>query len=117
MHHDDKLTQMRAAMDKDGMKPEKILQMKAYLKLVKENLAKEKEKVKEQQERVEQAKKNLEDAKVTLKRKEVEVEKIETHKEIWMAEAKKEIARKEAAEADELGSMAYVKRMREMKGR
>ena len=112
-HRDDKLAQLREALDNAGLNPEKILQMRAYLKIVKANLETEEEKVKKQEEQVKTAEKNVEEAKAVLKQKELEVDKLKTHRKEWLKEAMKEVERKEAAEQDELGSLAYIKRQKE----
>ncbi len=73
-HHDDKLAQLREELD-EGTTSEEVLKMKAYLKVVKEKLAKKEEKVKEQQGQVKIAEKNLEIAIQDLNRKRIEEEK------------------------------------------
>ena len=50
-HHDAKLKQLRDTLDQ-GTTSDKIQQMKAYIKVVKENLKLEDKKVKEQKEQV-----------------------------------------------------------------
>lgn len=105
-HHNDKLAQLRKALD-EGTTSDEVIQMKAYLKIVKENLAKEQEKVKKQKEQVSIAQKNLEEAKLDLKRKRIEEEKIEMHKTEWDKEALAEFSKKEAKEQDEIGQTLY----------
>ncbi len=105
-HHGEKLAQLREAMD-EGTTSDEVLQMKAYLKVVKENLAKEEAKVKQQKEQVRLADKNLQDALLDLKKKRMEEEKIKLHKEHWMHETKLETAREEAKEFDEIGQVLY----------
>ena len=113
-HHDDKLTQLRFALD-TGTTSDEVLQMKAYLKVVKEKLAKEEVKLKAQQEQVRIAERNLNEAKLDLKKKRLEEEKIALHKEHWLKEARKEEDQKEALEQDEIGQLLYEaeKRKRE----
>ncbi len=113
-HHNDKLAQMRQAFD-EGTTSAEILQMKAYLKVVKERLAKEEAKVKEQQEQVRIAEHNLESAKQDLLRRRMEEEKISLHKEQWMKEAKIEVAKEEAKVQDEIGQVLYEGRRRKKK--
>ncbi len=109
-HHDDKLAQLRQTLD-EGTTSDEVLQMKAYLKVVKASLVKKEEKVKEQQEQVKTAEKNLELAKQDLNRKRIEEEKIKMHKEEWEKEMLKELASHEAKEHDEIGATVYeVKR-------
>ncbi len=105
-HHKDKLSQLRHALD-TGTTSDEVLQMKSYLKVVKEKLVKEEAKVKTQKEQVRVAEKKLEDAKVDLKKKRTEEEKISLHKEQWMKEMRLEEAKKEANEQDEIGQLLY----------
>lgn len=112
-HLNAKLLQLRDYLDTAGMKPSKVLQMKVYLKLVQEKLLGEEEKVKKQEENVKIAEKNLEDAKEDLRKKEHEVEKLNMHKEEWEKEALKEVLLKETQELDEIGSIMFLKKLRE----
>lgn len=105
-HHDDKLAQLRKALD-EGTTSDEVLQMKAYLKIVKEKLATEEEKVKKQQEQVRIAENALEEAKKDLNQKRIEEEKIEMHKKEWEKEMKAEMAKHEAKEQDEIGQVLY----------
>lgn len=105
-HHDEKLAQLRKALDEGTTSPE-VIQMKVYLKIVKEKLAKEEEKVKKQREAVRLAEKNLEDARRELKKRRVEEEKIKIHKEHWNKEMQAELSKKEAIEHDEIGQTMY----------
>lgn len=105
-HHNDKLTQLRKALD-EGTTSEEVIQMKAYLKVVKEKLKKEEEKVKKQKELVRQAAQKLEEAKIDLKRRRVEEEKIDLHKKEWEKETRAEMDKKEAKEQDEIGQVLY----------
>lgn len=105
-HHNDKLAQLRKALD-EGTTSEEVLQMKVYLKIVKEKLAKEEEKVQKQKEQVKIAEKNLEEARADLNRKRLEEEKIKMHKEQWEKETRAELAKKEAKEQDEIGQVLY----------
>lgn len=105
-HHNDKLAQIRKALD-EGTTSDEILQMKAYLKVVKEKLLKEEEKVKTQKEQVRIAEKNLEIAQEDLKSKRKEEEKIGLHKEQWIKEMKIEIGKEEAKVQDEIGQVLY----------
>lgn len=112
-HRNDKLQQLRDYIDADDMNPDKVLQMKAYLDLVKQKLLEEEEKVKKQALAVEEAKKNLQAAKDFLKEKEKEVDKLQTHREEWLKQAKKELELKETIELDEIGSIMFLKKLRE----
>jgi flagellar biosynthesis chaperone FliJ len=108
-HHQDKLAQLRKALD-EGTTSDEVLQMKSYLKVVKEKLAKEEEKVKAQKEQVRIAEKNLEEARHVLKQKRLEEEKIALHREQWMKQAHKVISHEEAKEQDEIGQVLYESR-------
>jgi len=105
-HHDEKLAQLRMVLD-EGTTSDEVLQMKAYLKVVKAKLEKEEEKVKQQQEQVGIARQNLEEAKQDLNRKRIEEEKIEMHKTEWEKEAHAEVLKQEAKEQDEIGQLQY----------
>jgi flagellar biosynthesis chaperone FliJ len=110
-HHNAKLAQLRKALD-EGTYSDEVIQMKAYLKVVKEKLVKEQEKVKVQKEQVRIAEKNLEDARRDLKKKRLEEEKIHLHKEQWLKEMKAEHAKLEAKEQDEIGQVLYESKRR-----
>lgn len=114
-HHDDKLAQLRKVLDEGTTSPE-VQQMKAYLKVVKEKLAKEEGKVKEQKKQVKKAEEELESAKLNLKQKRIEVQKIEMHKEEWTKEANKERLREETRIHDELGQTIHQANKRKKRG-
>jgi len=105
-HHQAKLAQLRKALD-EGTTSDEVLQMKAYLKVVKEKLIKEEEKVKKQKEQVRIAAHNLEEARHELKKRRLEEEKISLHKQEWLKEARKEEAKQEAKEHDEIGQVLH----------
>lgn len=113
-HYNDKLEQLRAEFD-HGTTSEKIIQMKVYLKEVKERLKVEEKKVKEQKEQVEVARKDLEQAQKELKKRRLDVDKLNTHREDWEKEMMKELEIKEAVELDEMGTVIFLKQMRESK--
>lgn len=106
-HHKDKLTQMRKVMD-EGTNTGEILQMRAYLKVVKERLAIEEKKVKEQEQQVQTATKNLEAAKEALKERRKDVDKFVAHRTDWLKDMRKEQEIIEGREQDELGSISYT---------
>lgn len=110
-HHSAKLAQLRHALD-TGTTSDEVLQMKAYLKTVKDKLEKEKAKVKAQTQVVKTALRNLELAREELKKKRLEEEKILLHKEQWVKEMKKEINKKEAAVEDEIGQVLHESKRR-----
>lgn len=105
-HKQAKLKQLRDELDGGTTSP-KVQQMKAYLKVVDERLKVEEKKVKEQQTRVDAAAKELEDALEELKLKRLEVDKLNTHKDSWKKEIRKEMELKEEREMDEIGSVIY----------
>lgn len=113
-HHNDKLAQLRKALD-EGTTSDEVLKMKAYLKVVKEKLVKEEAKVKEQQQHVRNAEKNLETAEKELKKRRIEEEKLRLHKEEWMKEMNAELAKKETKEHDEIGQVLYESHRRKKK--
>lgn len=113
-HHQDKLTQLRKALD-EGTTSDEVIQMKVYLKVVKEKLVKEEEKVKTQKEQVRKAERILDEAKVELKKKRLEEEKINLHREQWIKEMKIEHSTQEAKEEDEIGQVLYEAQRRKKK--
>lgn len=113
-HKKAKIKQMRDEMD-GGTTSDKILQMKAYLKVVEEKLRVEEKKVVDQKAQVKTAEQNLENAITELKRKRQEVDKLLTHKKDWVAEMRKEEEVIEGREQDEIGSVVYLTNRRKMK--
>jgi hypothetical protein len=110
-HHTAKLTQLRSAMD-EGTTTDKILQMKAYLKVAKERVKTEEKKVKDQQAQVDIAMKNLQQAQNDLKLRRMEVDKMETHRKDWMKQMLKEEEIMEGREQDELGTLIFSAKQR-----
>jgi flagellar biosynthesis chaperone FliJ len=106
-HHAMKLQQLRDELDQ-GTNTAKIMQMKAYLKVALEKVKVEEKKVKEQRDQVELAEKALEEARHDLKLRRLEVDKLETHREDWEREMRKEMDIIEGREQDELGSTIYT---------
>lgn len=106
-HHAQKLQQLRNELDQNT-DTNKIMQMKAYLKVALEKVKVEEKKVKDQRDQVEIAEKALEEAKTELKLRRTEVDKLETHKQDWEREYKREQEIIEGREQDELGSTIYT---------
>lgn len=106
VHYQAKLTQLRAEFDQGTTSP-KIVQMKAYLKIVKEKLVVEEKKVTDQKEQVRLAEDNLEKAKKDLQKKRLEVDKLLTHKKDWELNLRKEMEIMEGREQDELGNTMF----------
>lgn len=105
-HYQDKLAQLRQVLD-EGTTSTTIKQMKDYIKVVQERLAKEEAKVKEQRKKVEAATADLESARKVLKEKRKEVEKFEIHEEEWTKEMKVEAGKKEEKDLDEIGTTIF----------
>lgn len=110
-HHSDKLNQLRRSLD-EGTTTDKILQMKAYLKVAKERVKIEEKKVKEQQDQVEIATKNLQMAELELRMKRQEVDKLHTHRKDWEKQMRKEEEIIEGREQDEIGTIIFSARQR-----
>lgn len=110
-HKNEKLAQLRHEMD-FGDNPQKILQMKYYLKVVEERLEAKQKKVDEQQVEVKKAETKVEEARKVLRQKELEVDKLKMHKKDWIAIIKKELEIEEGRQMDELGGIIYSMRQR-----
>lgn len=106
-HHTEKLSQLRQELD-TGTTSDKVQQMKAYLKVVKEKVEVEEKKVVEQQGHVAQAEKNLELARQELHIRRQDVDKLLNHKKDWEKEQRKEAEIIEGREQDELGSVIFM---------
>lgn len=111
-HLQDKVVQLRQILD-EGTTSDKIQLSKNYIKVVQERLAAEEKKVKKQQDAVEVAKQNLLMAKEELKQRRVDLEKIETHRDMWLKEQLLELEKEEAKEQDEIGQIMYLKFLRD----
>jgi len=111
-HHQDKLDQLREALD-TGTTSTEVKQMKLYLEVVKEKLEAEEKKVEEQRQAVVQAEEALDSARADLRRRQIEVDKLETHKKEWLREAAKEEMVEQQREQDELGSIIHQSRRKE----
>jgi flagellar biosynthesis chaperone FliJ len=105
-HHNAKMQQLRNSLD-EGTTSDKVLQMKAYLKVTKERIQAEEKKVKDQKAQVDKASKELEMAQLELRMKRQEVDKLETHKKDWLKEMRKEEEIIEGREQDEIGTIIF----------
>lgn len=105
-HQAAKLAQLRHELDTGTTGP-KVLQMKAYLKVVQEKVAQENKKVKDQEEMVAVAQKNVDLAKEDLAKKRLEVDKLESHRKDWEKEMRKELEVIMGREQDEIGSVVF----------
>jgi len=116
-HRQDKLTQLRAALD-EGMRTDKIEQMRLYMKLVDEKLKVHEKKVADQIKQVEKAELEVEEARKAMVKREREVEKLKEHAHEWKKEEAKELEKEEAKETDEMGSTRFImkKKKREKDG-
>ncbi|NGX34007.1 MAG: hypothetical protein K1060chlam1_00352 [Candidatus Anoxychlamydiales bacterium] len=106
-HKEDKLSQLREALDK-GERTDKIMQKKAYLEVVKEDLEIENKKVKDQQKNVLAAEEELEKARQNLKEKQKDIEKLKIHRKQWEKEMRYIEGRKEQLIQDEIGSVKHI---------
>lgn len=110
-HYQEKLAQLRAALDEGGITTTEISQMREYMKGVKEKLLKEEGLVKEQQKKVDKAQDDLNEALKVVKERRLEVDKIKTHRDEWMSAANKEVLKLEEKQLDEVGTtMFYSKK-------
>ncbi len=105
-HKTEKLDQLRKVMDEEPIVA-KMEQMKAYLKIVDQQLVEKKKKVIAQQKVVDEAQKQVDIATDHLFQKKKELEKLELHKAEWMKEARLHMERKEEIEHDEQGAATY----------
>lgn len=105
-HRTTKLTQLRESLD-TGAATDRIQQMRAYLKIVDQQLEEKEKKVAEQQKVVDQAQKQVDLATQDLFQKKKDLEKLEIHKDEWSAEMRQIVERKEASEQDEQGAATY----------
>lgn len=110
-HRQDKLKQLRHAMDHETTSP-KIQQIKVYLKVVDEKLKIEEKKTQDQKDQVKLAQTALDKAKQELKMKRQEVDKLLNHQIDWEKEMRKELEIIESREQDELGSLIYTSHKR-----
>lgn len=106
-HYLKKLTQLRKEMDQNTTGP-KLQQMKNYLMTAIEKLEEEENKVKKQQKVVSEAEDALEEAKKKLNEARLEVDKIETHRSLWLKAEQKELDKEEQNEMNEIGTALYL---------
>jgi len=111
-HHEDKLKQLREEFDRGTTSP-KIIDMKAYIKLVKESLAVEEKRVLEQKALVKVAEQNVEKAKKELELRQKEVDKVKEHRADWIKGIMRELEVEEAKVQDELGNIIYTLHQRQ----
>lgn len=108
-HRIAKLTQLREKMD-EGARPEKLQQMRYYLKEVDQQLTAKEKKVADQKKNVENAKKNVEIARADFLKKQQDVEKLRLHRKEWDKELKTYLEQKEGIETDEMGSALHTRK-------
>ncbi len=111
-HKVDKLEQLRQELDK-GSTTTKIQQMKAYLKVVDEQLKQKEIKVDQQKKQVRAAEDQVEIARQDFIKKQKQVEKLHMHRKEWDKEMAKEASRKEEIETNEMGSLSHARKKRE----
>ncbi len=114
-HRTAKLTQVREKMDA-GASPEKIQQMRYYLKEVDQQLAGKQKKVADQKKNVENAEKNVALARADFLKKQQDVEKLRLHRKEWDKELKAHLEQKEGVETDEIGSSLHARKKRRKNG-
>lgn len=115
-HYQEKLRQVRAALDEGSANTSEITQMRDYMKLVKEKLLKEEGLVTEQKKKVDAAQNELNEALKVVKARRLEVDKIKTHKDEWTEEVKKDMQKAEEKLLDEVGTtMFYGRKAKEDK--
>ena len=113
-HKEDKLKQLRDALD-EGERTDKIMQKKAYLDVVKDDLEGEEKKVKDQQKSVQEAEQELEKARENLKQKQKDIEKLRIHRKQWEKEMKYVERQQEQLVQDEIGSVKHIMKKKEQK--
>lgn len=113
-HKEDKLKQLREALDK-GESTSKIRQKKDYYKTVQENLKEKEKKVKNQEKNVNEAQKELEKARKNLFEKQKDIEKLKIHRKQWEKEMKYFQTQKEQLLHDEIGSIKHIMKKKERK--
>ena len=113
-HLEDKINQMFEEFEKGTTSP-KILQFRAYIKVVKERVKVAEKKVEEQKEQVKIAEQHLAEAQEELKKKRNEVDKIKSHREGWEKEMRRELEIIEGREMDEIGNISYLVQQRQSK--
>ena len=106
-HKLSKLHQLRDALDQ-GTSTDKVQQMKAYLKLVDQELVDKEAKVVQEQKQVDLAQKQVDLAIQEVQQKRKDLEKIEIHKKEWSQEVLSWIERKEEVEHDEQGAALHA---------
>lgn len=111
-HKNAKLTQLRDMLDA-GTGAHKVLQAKAYLKVVDVKLQEHEKKVADQQKAVDAAQKAVDAATDDLFQKKKDLEKLELHKKEWEKEIKYQLLQKEMVEQDEQGSSTHTMHKRE----
>lgn len=116
-YYDQKLTQLREALDTAGQSTAKLAPMRVHLQGTKDKWEQEQKKVKEQEKQIEEAEKKVEAALEALKEKRKDLDKIEMHKKEWMKSEHKELLRLEGIEQDELGVLIHESRQQQKRQR
>lgn len=115
-HKNAKLAQLREGLD-TGLRSDKILQMKAYLKIVDQKLVEKEKKVQDQQKQVDLAQKQVDAATAELFQRKKDVEKLELHRGEWEKEVLYWTEQQEAVAHDEQGSATHAIRKSDEKRR
>jgi hypothetical protein len=113
-HKQEKIEQLNEEMNQ-GTYSHKVETAHKYLKVVEERLKEKKKKVLDQDKAVKTAQTQVEIARQEMLKKQQDVEKLDLHYKEWKTHMLHEIAKKEANEADEMGSAKFSTQQREKK--
>jgi flagellar export protein FliJ len=97
-----------------GVAANKIVAHRGFLDLLKEEELNLRKKVDEQEIAVEKAEQNVESAMQALIEATKELKVIETHREKWETETRKEFEKKEQKMNDEIGATLYQRRLKQL---
>lgn len=115
-HKVSKLQQLRDELDQ-GTSTDKVQQMKAYLKIVDQELAQKETQVVQEEKQVHLATQQVELATAEVNQKRKDLEKLELHKKEWSQEVRSWIERKEELEHDEQGAALHALHQKDQKQR
>lgn len=107
-HKKDKLEQLRKGLD-EGIRTDKIEQMRQYLKVVVENLKQKEKKVDDQKKEVHKAEEEVDRARKNMVKKQQDVEKLKEHEKAWTREMLTEFEKEEEKESDEIASARFIR--------
>lgn len=107
-HKQDKLEQLRSGLD-EGIRTDKIEQMRQYLKLVVENLKQKEKKVDDQKKEVHKAEEEVEKARKVMVKRQQDVEKLKEHESTWTKEMLAYLEKEEEKETDEIATTRFIR--------